>query len=222
MPSSKTLTNRLRSKKTSIETKIKQEISELHDIAITHDSWTSLNTESYSTVTGHFINKDWELKSVVLETKKMDGSHTAENIKASLFETQARWSLPNPIGVTDNAANERKAFELLNWVRFGCYGHRLNLVVKNALSGPEVSKITAKGRKLVTYFHQSSSVTGMLMKKQILLLDQDKVGHKLINDVVTRWNSTYDMLARLLEQGPAILAVLTDPSLYSVRLQLVL
>ena len=213
MPSSKTLTNRLRSKKTSIETKIKQEISELHDIAITHDSWTSLNTESYSTVTGHFINKDWELKSVVLETKKMDGSHTAENIKASLFETQARWSLPNPIGVTDNAANERKAFELLNWVRFGCYGHRLNLVVKNALSGPEVSKITAKGRKLVTYFHQSSSVTGMLMKKQILLLDQDKVGHKLINDVVTRWNSTYDMLARLLEQGPAILAVLTDPSL---------
>lgn len=213
VPSSKTVLHRLQSKKSLIEKTIKEEISELRDISITHDSWTSLNTESYSTVTGHYINKDWELKSVVLETKKMDGSHTAENIKSSLLETQARWGLPNPIGVTDNAANERKAFELLKWVRFGCYGHRLNLVVKSALSGPEVSKITAKGRKLVTYFHQSSSVTGMLMKKQALLLDQDKIGHKLINDVVTRWNSTYDMLARLLEQGPAIMAVITDPSL---------
>lgn len=33
-------------------------------------------------------------------------------------------------------------------------------------------------------------------------------GHKLITDVVTRWNSAHDMLERFLEQQPAICAAL--------------
>ena len=52
----------------------------------------------YSTITGHFINDKWELRSIVLETKKVEGSHTAENIKGTLLEAQARWNLPTPTG----------------------------------------------------------------------------------------------------------------------------
>ena len=77
-----------------------------------HDGWTSINTESFSTMTGHYINDQWKLKIVVLETKKVAGSHTAENIKGSLLTTQQQWGLPTPICVTDNADIKRKAFEL--------------------------------------------------------------------------------------------------------------
>jgi len=185
---------------------IKKELSDVQDIAITHDGWTSVNTESYSTVTAHFINKDWELRSVVLETKKVEGSHTGENIKSCLLETQQKWRLPNPTGVTDDAANEQKAFGLLNWIRFGCYGHRINLVVKHSLNIPELSKIIAKGRKLVTFFHQSTSVNDLLMEKQRLLLPDTK-RHKLIMDVQTRWNSTHDMLNRLVELSWVLLLI---------------
>lgn len=151
------------------------------------------------------------MRSVVLETKKVTGSHTAENIKNSLIETPNTWKLPEPSAVTDNAANERKAFELLEWCRFGCYGHRINLIGKNALALRELSKVIAKGRKLVTC-HQSSSVTDLLMSKQRILLAEDLRGHKLIMDFPTRWNSTYSMLERLLEQTPAIMAVISDSS----------
>lgn len=53
-------------------------------VAITHDGWTSCATESYDTITAHFINKDWELRSAVLQTSKVEGSHTSENIAKRL------------------------------------------------------------------------------------------------------------------------------------------
>jgi len=99
-----------------MESKLKSDIQDIDDMAITHDGWTSINTESFSTVTGHFITDDFKLHSVVLETRKVEGSHTGENIKQSLLDTQQRWNIPStPTATTDNAANERKAFELLQF-----------------------------------------------------------------------------------------------------------
>lgn len=67
----------------------------------------------------------------------------------------------------------------------------------------------SKGRKLVTYYHQSSSATDVLKVKQLLLFDSTTT-LKLIQDVPTRWNSTLDMLDRLLKLTPAIMAMATD------------
>lgn len=86
-------------------------------------------------------------------------------------------------------------------------------MVRNALSIPEVSRILGKGRSLVTFFHSSSSITDGLVLKQKLLLTEDKVGHKLIMDVATRWNSTLSMLNRLCEQTPAIMALASDENI---------
>lgn len=193
--------------------KVEIYVQKCPDFAITHDGWTIANTESYNTVTGHFITPEWELKSVVLETKKVEGSHTAENIASSLRETQQTSSFVTPTAVTGNAVNEKKAFELLQWVRFGCYGHIINLVVKKCLEVPEVSHLCAKGRKFVTFFHQSSGTTDALKAKQKLLLSSDAARHKLINDVPTRWNSTLAMLSHLVEQTPALLAMDNDSTL---------
>lgn len=67
----------------------------------------------------------------------------------------------------------------------------------------------SKGRKLVTYYHQSSSATDVLKDKQLLLFDSTTT-LKLIQDVPTRWNSTLDMLDMLLKLTPAIMAMATD------------
>ncbi|KAK3087166.1 hypothetical protein FSP39_002502 [Pinctada imbricata] len=210
---------RLQTKKDEMAIKLQTEISEASDCGITHDGWTSMNTESYFTTTIHYIDRNWNLQSAVLGTIKMPESHTSENIANELKATQSRWSFPDPIATTDNAANEQKAFEILGWTRFGCYGHRINLMVKHALSLPECSKILGKARKLVSFFHKSSSVTEMLTKKQMLLLDRKAQGHRLIIDVATRWNSSLEMLKRLLEQSPALMALANDPSLSKKQLQ---
>ena len=155
---------------------------------------------------------DTRLRNVVLERKKVEGSHTGESIAEVLKATEEAWRLPVPIAVTDNASNEKKAFQLLGWQRFGCYGHQINLMVKNALSSPEVKCLMGKAKSLVTFFHQSPSATDPLKAKQRLLLDERYWGHKLIMDVSTRWNGILDMLQRLTEQIPAIMAVANDPA----------
>jgi hypothetical protein len=166
VPSRSTVMNKMHKKKNEIDELIKHDIESAHYISITHDGWTSLNTESYFTTTIHFIDETWVLKNAVLGTVQVKGSHTSEHIAEELRATQAKWQLPVPIATTDNAANEKKAYEILNWERFGCYGHRINLIVKNALGITEVNRLLGKARKLVTFFHQSSSITDLLTHGQ--------------------------------------------------------
>lgn len=198
-----------------METKIKVEIQQCRNVSITHDGWTSLNTESYNTTTLHFINNDWELKTAVLDTKKIEGSHTSERIAETLETTKVKWGLPEILATSDSAANEKKAFQLLNWNRFGCYGHRINLIVKQSMDIPEVKLLTGKARKLVTFFHTSTSAADMLKLKQKALFPppSQKASHKLIMDVATRWNSTKDMLQRVVELMPAIVALANDENI---------
>ena len=62
-------------------------------------------------------------------------------------------------------------------------------------------------RKIVSHFHKSSKATEELRQIQTLLnLPQ----HKLIQDVETRWNSSYYMLKRIIEQRAAISQYLGD------------
>lgn len=65
---------------------------------------------------------------------------------------------------------------------------------------------------MVTLFHQSTSLNDCLLQKQSIVFSNipSFIGHKLIHDVPTRWNSCYDMLQRVNEQTPAILAVASD------------
>ncbi|XP_060567575.1 E3 SUMO-protein ligase ZBED1-like [Ruditapes philippinarum] len=187
------------------------EFTKLLDPRCSHN--TRRLDKSYSAVTAHFIDDKWNLKSAVLQTKKVEGSHTSEKIAEGLKEVQTEWKLPTSLTlVTDNAANERKAAELLGWTRFGCYGHRINLVVKHALEVTELNKILGKSRRLVTFFHQSTSATDALIEKQKLVFSNTPglIGHKLITDVPTRWNSTLAMLGRLAEQLPAIMSIIFD------------
>lgn len=205
-PSKKTLLDRLKHQYDGIAKDIICKIRDC-DVAITHDGWTSLNTECYETVTCSFII-DWELKCYVLETVKVEGSHTSDNIAGALTKTKKKWQFGNVCAVTDNASNEVKAFSLLSWPRLPCMGHNINLVVNAGLK--EVSKLLAKGSSVVSYFHRSPLAMGLLFDKQKLLLPKESQGHKLITDCQTRWNSTVDMLERLTEQTPALHAVATD------------
>lgn len=58
VPSRPTVIKRLEEKKLRVEDKFKSQLKLSADISITHDGWTSLNTESYYTTTVHFIDND--------------------------------------------------------------------------------------------------------------------------------------------------------------------
>ena len=213
VPARKTIVGRMQTCFNSLREDLKVQLKNCHDVAITHDSWTSCANENYETVTSHFVNSEWKMKGKVLETKKISGPHTADAIGQYLTEVKERWCLQNVTAVSDNASVEVKAFADLKWPRISCIGHTINLVVKKALSANAVSRIVGRGRSLVSYFHKSPLATGFLQQKQKLILPKELQDHKLINDVPTRWNSTYGMLKRLTEQMPALHALAMDQTL---------
>lgn len=57
----------------------------------------------------------------------------------------------------------------------------------------------------MSFFHRSTTACAVLKSKQTLL---ELPHHKLINDVPTRWNSSYDMVERFLEQAAVEAALL--------------
>ena len=79
-PSNRTVTDRLRKRQVKITEEVKQDLSKVSDLAVTHDSWTSLATESYSCVTAHFVKINWELRILVMENLNVTDSHTSKAI----------------------------------------------------------------------------------------------------------------------------------------------
>ena len=179
-------------------------------VAITTDSWTSRAIQSYLTVTAHYITSDWKLESKVLQTREMPERHTALNIAEKLRDSIKEWKIDEErvsAIVHDNASNITLAVQNLGWQSVPCFAHTLQLAVNNGLEVSQINKLASVARKIVAHFkHSSLAMTALREKQKQLSVPQ----HHLIQDVATRWNSTYFMLERLHEQRWAIYAVLYD------------
>ncbi|XP_046332731.2 E3 SUMO-protein ligase ZBED1-like [Haliotis rufescens] len=192
--------------------RVAEKLSEAEQVALTTDGWTSCATDSYLTITSCHLSVNWEIINFVLQTRVLNESHTAENISEVLNDAVKEWKLPTTFGyppvTTDNAANVTKAIALCESVlHVPCLAHTINLAVQKSLKVKRVSHVLAKIRRIVAFFHRSPKASAMLKDKALLL---SLPGHDLIIDVVTRWNSAYDMMTRFLEMQCAVLTVLMD------------
>ena len=86
-----------------------------------------------------------------------------------------------------------------------CAGHSLNLAVQDVLAVSGLKTALGKVKKIVEHFNRSRLDNEELRAKQKQL---DRPSHSLVQDVVTRWNSTLNMISRLREQQAAIAGVL--------------
>ncbi|MBW0586411.1 hypothetical protein O181_126126, partial [Austropuccinia psidii MF-1] len=150
-------------------------------ISFTTDTWTSPNIKAFMAITGHFINKEFNLVSVLLGLMEIEGNHLGQSLANQFLTTLKQYDLEDSIIAitTDNAlVNQRMAQELQDSTEsfaaktqlIGCMAHTLHLSARDGL------KALAKGPST----HE----------------DQDIKGNTLLTNVITRWNSTYDMLER--------------------------
>ena len=207
--------------------KLKELISVTCETAsITTDLWTARNNDGYIGVTLHWLSSNFEIYDVILAVKRMEYPHTGERIKEYLNNKIEEFGLTGKIvcAITDNGANIKKAIKIWDSVeRLPCSAHTLQLTVIQALKA--IKPYTKRFRKLAKFF-RSSKQSQRLDQAQIELAQRNKTDStekeevdnndlesieetefkilRSINDVKTRWNSTYQSWKRLLILRPAI------------------
>ena len=90
------------------------------------------------------------------------------------------------------------------WPGIEYFAHTLQLCIKKGLDSDEhgvFKEILFKIRKYSTYIHKSATEQKILLEVQ-RHKSSEKPGVMFIQDVKTRWNSTYLMLERLKAVGP--------------------
>jgi len=99
---------------------------------LTTDCWTSINNQSFIAITAHYLDTDFNFKSVLLECVAFEESHTSHNLKVKIESVITDWELNGKVVlvVSDNAYNIVGAITNLKLKHFGCFAHSLNLLYK--------------------------------------------------------------------------------------------
>ncbi|KAJ8895565.1 hypothetical protein PR048_000901 [Dryococelus australis] len=179
-------------------------MNEASAVYMTTDNWTSINSESFVAVTVHFVDSESTLSTFLLGCISFNERQPAENLNAQLRSIAEEWGIDNKIVVvvTDNAPNIVSAVKLSSWRHVPCFAHTANLTVQSSLQ--TISAIE-KIKTIFEFFKRSSSALAKLKSTQ------EQMGLpslKLIQDVPTRWNSTYYMMSRILRIKEAVISTL--------------
>lgn len=200
--------------------KVMQKLDSASAICLTTNGWTSVNNTSFMALTAHYLltSPGLCIHSSLLSCSEFSVKHTAKNISNWLVNTMREWGIKNKITaiVTDNAHNMIAAVSLCKWRRISGFAHSLNLVVQRGLL--EVDEVICKVKAVIQHFKQSAHATSKFHQMQTQMgLPQ----LKLKQDIITRWNSTYDMLQRFLLNKDSLLSTLALLGLGSEKFKFV-
>ena len=111
----------------------------------------------------------------------------------------------SPALTTDNASNMNIAANEVNVNHVNCFSHTIQLAVQDGLKITQIAKVLGAARKLVSHFNYSVNSTHALLSKPDIPRPL-----KLLQDVATRWNSSFYMMQRLLKLRIPVYGVIFD------------
>ena len=180
---------------------LQEELNKAKYVGITTDLWTSSSTESFNALIAHYLDvENGKLCSKILDCSLFEGRHKGEALETEIKRVATLFKIDKKLaaGVSDNAANIKKALKDLGIRSIPCFAHSLNLVVHDVLkTSNEIQHIRNKVAVTVSLTHRSVNAKKSLMQCQVAV---GLPGQKsLIQDVPTRWNSLFLMLERFIE-----------------------
>jgi len=98
IPTANTVKNRIMDCYKEDKIKIKALLKDIPGkVSFTMDCWTSPSAKSFLSLTAHFIDKNWKLKSIIIDFIQMNDSHTRNNIKDAFLLGINELSLENKV-----------------------------------------------------------------------------------------------------------------------------
>jgi len=145
----------------------------------------------------NFIDEEWSFRSFALTVSQTTERHFAEACADHFLEVAKYWNVENKLTTlgTDSARNMTAAARLLPFEHLPCTAHCVQRTVTVSLHDCGLDGILAKCRKIVGHFKHSPSNAQELGEQQVALGQKQE---PLVQDVPTRWNSTLEMVRRIL------------------------
>lgn len=197
MPTRKTIRTAILDKYDVVSSSFKVELNAVDKYCFTTDIWTDSNNRSFLSLTTHYLNVDQGcVVKGTIGIFQLTERHTSENIVKEIQNIFSEWGLEvekTLAVISDNAANITKAVELMfgKGKHIPCFAHTLNLLATKAINDvPELTELLKKVKAIVGWFHHSTSACDELRRI---------TNKTVVQDVPTRWNSTYNMLTRFIE-----------------------
>ncbi|KAH7668172.1 Zinc finger BED domain-containing protein 4 [Aphelenchoides avenae] len=179
--------------------------------SFTCDGWSG-PTCGFMGLTAHGVTSDWQRRRFVLAVREFTGSHTGAAVRKIVRALLIEWKVDDErvhCILHDQGSNMEAAFALDDIEDMGCAAHKINLICRNGIWPDQkkgelpttASKLLTRCREVVAHFRHSHLAMDKLHEYQA----QHKLKERqLVQDVATRWDSTYLMVHRLLDQRLAI------------------
>lgn len=198
-----------------VKTKIQNSVNEAKYISLTTDIWTATtNNTPFLSLTGHWLSDNFQQERAVLRIVPFEGSHTGARISEVINNVLEDYKLEKSrlfLVLRDSGANMVAGVLNCGLESQACFIHTLQLSVNESIFAQQaVKNIITTGRNIVKHFNHSSSAVNKLKELQDQL---NLKNHKLLQDVPTRWNSTYYMLERIIEQRKALVTYAIDANI---------
>lgn len=194
----------------SVKENLVAKLKTIQYYSCTTDLWSSITKEPYLSLTIHYVDDDWCLKSHNLSTYFIPDDHTGENIAAAVNDCLLLWNLDLDRMValtTDSASSMKLAVSTLNKSRVPCFGHILNNAVEHSLSTETVNDAFKACKSTAAVFSYSWKKKRDLIKAQAKLELPTKT---MPSYCKTRWSSKHELMTFIIEQELALRDVLKD------------
>jgi len=129
----------------------------MSNIHLTWDLWTSPNFKAMIAITAHWTNDSWNVQSILMAIREIEGDHDGENISQCVHAVVKEFEIVDRIGyfTGDNASNNDTALRCLNRRiraeggigfdvgerRLRCFAHDMQIAVKGLLFGPKAKEL---------------------------------------------------------------------------------
>jgi len=141
-------------------------------LALITDCWTSRSTDSYISVTSHFVDNKFNRQLAVLDTFLMYERYTAQNLLSKILSILEAWTIDKKYVtclVWDNAANITAAVREGGFAHIGCTNHTMQLVINDSLGDEAIVDVLKSVRSIVGHFHRSATSSQLLNSVQTQL-----------------------------------------------------
>ncbi|XP_053107889.1 zinc finger BED domain-containing protein 4 [Hemicordylus capensis] len=182
-------------------------------VHFTSGIWMSNQTREYLTLTAHWVTFESRARpqcedyhsQALLNVSQIDCDYSGISIQKQLEYWWEAWitsiGLQVGITVTDNQTIGKTLNEGEH-SSVQCFGHTVNLIVNEAIKSQRmVQNLLSIARKICERVHRSAKAREKLAELQ---KEYHLPPHQLIQDVPSKWNTSFHMLERLIEQKRAI------------------